>query len=99
VSRRQFWSVNCWSPSGAGAVAVGWPRAILAAMLLPPFFFSIRSTVGQPDRRHWFSTGVIWKHLAITRGKRIRLCARSIAGVAVGSGSRAARVAPRYTIP
>src|SRR6266704_3582975 len=46
---------------------------IFGRMLLPPFFFSNPVDVGS-QIVDWFSTGVIWKHLAIG----------SIAGVAVG---------------
>src|ERR1041384_3179579 len=38
---------------------------VLGKVLLPPFFFSNPIDVfGQVI--HWFATGVIWKHLAIT---------------------------------
>src|ERR1700687_3402765 len=38
---------------------------IFGRMLLPPFFFSNPVDVGS-QIVDWFSTGVIWKHLAIT---------------------------------
>ena len=38
---------------------------IFGRILLPPFFFSNPVDVGS-QIVDWFSTGVIWKHLAIT---------------------------------
>jgi len=57
---------------------------IFGRILLPPFFFSNPVDVGS-QIVDWFSTGVIWKHLAITLWESILAFAiGSIAGVAVG---------------
>jgi len=57
---------------------------IFGRLLLPPFFFSNPVDVGS-QIVDWFSTGVIWKHLAITLWESILAFAiGSIAGVAVG---------------
>src|SRR6202012_1157864 len=53
-------------------------------MLLPPFFFSNPVDVGS-QIVDWFSTGVIWKHLAITLWESILAFAiGSLGGVMVG---------------
>jgi NitT/TauT family transport system permease protein len=53
-------------------------------MLLPPFFFSNPVDVGS-QIFDWFSTGVIWKHLAITLWESILAFAiGSLGGVGVG---------------
>src|SRR6202161_4130535 len=53
-------------------------------MLLPPFFFSNPVNVGS-QIFEWFSTGVIWKHLAITLWESIlAFVIGSLSGVAVG---------------
>src|SRR3984957_11746652 len=57
---------------------------IFGRMLLPPFFFSNPVDVGS-QIVDWFSTGVIWKHLAITLWESILAFAiGSLSGVAVG---------------
>src|SRR6202045_4620880 len=57
---------------------------IFGRMLLPPFFFSNPVDVGS-QIVDWFSTGVIWKHLAIARWEWIRAFAiGSLGGVMVG---------------
>src|SRR5438552_5944825 len=57
---------------------------VLGKVLLPPFFFSNTIDVfGQVI--HWFATGVIWKHLAITLWESVLAFAiGSLGGVAVG---------------
>ena len=53
-------------------------------VLLPPFFFSNPVDVGS-QIVDWFSTGVIWKHLAITLWESLLAFAiGSLGGVAVG---------------
>src|SRR6202035_6098401 len=57
---------------------------IFGHMLLPPFFFSNPVNVGS-QIFEWFSTGVIWKHLAITLWESILAFAiGSLGGVMVG---------------
>src|SRR4029077_7428805 len=57
---------------------------IFGKMLLPPFFFSNPVDVFS-QVIHWFSTGVIWKHLLITRWESILAFAiGSLGGVVVG---------------
>lgn len=57
---------------------------IFGRMLLPPFFFSNPLDVGSQIVA-WFSTGVIWKHLAITLWESILAFAiGSLGGVAFG---------------
>jgi NitT/TauT family transport system permease protein len=57
---------------------------VFGRMLLPPFFFSNPVDVGA-QIVHWFSTGVIWKHLAITLWESILAFAiGSLGGVVVG---------------
>lgn len=57
---------------------------IFGRMLLPPFFFSNPVDVGS-QIVDWFSTGVIWKHLAITLWESILAFAiGSIGGVLFG---------------
>src|SRR3984957_21282579 len=57
---------------------------IFGRMLLPPFFFSNPVDVGS-QIVDWFSTGVIWKHLAITLWESILAFAiGSLGGVMVG---------------
>ena len=57
---------------------------VLGKVVLPPFFFSNPIDVfGQVI--HWFTTGVIWKHLAITLWESVLAFAiGSLGGVAVG---------------
>jgi len=57
---------------------------VLGKVLLPPFFFSNPIDVfGQVI--HWFTTGVIWRHLAITLWESVLAFAiGSLGGVAVG---------------
>ncbi|MGH6738968.1 MAG: ABC transporter permease, partial [Bradyrhizobium sp.] len=57
---------------------------VFGKILLPPFFFSNPIDVfGQVI--HWFSTGVIWKHLAITLWESIlAFVIGSLGGIAVG---------------
>jgi NitT/TauT family transport system permease protein len=62
---------------------------IFGRMLLPPFFFSNPVDVGS-QIVDWFSTGVIWKHLAITLWESI---------LAFAIGSIAGPGSPRYSIP
>src|SRR6202161_1588229 len=53
-------------------------------MLLPPFFFSNPVNVGS-QIFEWFSTGVIWKHLAITLWESIlAFASASFGGVMIG---------------
>jgi NitT/TauT family transport system permease protein len=57
---------------------------IFGHMLLPPFFFSNPVNVGS-QIFEWFSTGVIWKHLAITLWESILAFAiGSFGGVMIG---------------
>src|SRR6202030_14369 len=57
---------------------------IFGHMLLPPFFFSNPVDIGS-QIFDWFSTGVIWKHLAITLWESILAFAiGSLGGVLVG---------------
>ena len=57
---------------------------IFGRILLPPFFFSNPVDVGSQIVA-WFSTGVIWKHLAITLWESILAFAiGSLGGVAFG---------------
>jgi NitT/TauT family transport system permease protein len=57
---------------------------IFGHMLLPPFFFSNPVDVGR-QIFEWFSTGVIWKHLAITLWESMLAFAiGSFGGVMVG---------------
>jgi NitT/TauT family transport system permease protein len=57
---------------------------IFGHMLLPPFFFSNPVDVGH-QIFDWFSTGVIWKHLAITLWESMLAFAiGSLGGVMVG---------------
>src|ERR1700720_2822974 len=57
---------------------------IFGHMLLPPFFFSNPVDVGR-QIFDWFSTGVIWRHLAITLWESILAFAiGSLGGIAVG---------------
>jgi NitT/TauT family transport system permease protein len=57
---------------------------IFGHMLLPPFFFSNPVDVGH-QIFDWFSTGVIWKHLAITLWESMLAFAiGSLSGVMVG---------------
>src|ERR1700693_4873579 len=57
---------------------------IFGHMLLPPFFFSTPVDSGS-HIFDWFSTGVIWKHLAITLWESVlAFTIGSIGGVAVG---------------
>src|SRR6266516_5156364 len=57
---------------------------VFGRLLLPPFFFSNPVDVGS-QIADWFSSGVIWKHLAITLWESILAFAiGSLAGVAVG---------------
>ena len=57
---------------------------IFGRILLPPFFFSNPVDVGS-QIAEWFSSGVIWKHLAITLWELIlAFVIGSLAGVAVG---------------
>src|SRR5215813_8024235 len=57
---------------------------VFGKMLLPPFFFSTPVDVFS-QVIHWFSTGVIWKHLAITLWESIlAFVIGSAGGVAVG---------------
>src|SRR6202165_341003 len=57
---------------------------IFGRMLLPPFFFSNPVDVGS-QIFDWFSTGVIWKHLAITLWESVLpVVTGSIGGVLVG---------------
>jgi len=57
---------------------------VFGRMLLPPFFFSNPVDVGS-QIFDWFSTGVIWKHLAITLWESILAFAiGSLSGVLVG---------------
>src|SRR6201991_3013998 len=57
---------------------------IFGHMLLPPFFFSNPVDVGH-QIFEWFSTGVIWKHLAITLWESMLAFAiGSVGGVMVG---------------
>src|SRR4051794_2834768 len=57
---------------------------VFGRMLLPPFFFSNPVDVGSQILA-WFSSGVIWKHLAITLWESILAFAiGSFAGVMVG---------------
>jgi len=64
---------------------------VFGRILLPPFFFSNPVDVGS-QIVDWFSSGVIWKHLMNHAGESILAFAiGSLAGVLVGSGSRASR--------
>src|SRR6201996_452188 len=57
---------------------------VFGKILLPPFFFSNPVDVFS-QVIHWFSTGVIWKHLLITLWESILAFAiGSLGGVAVG---------------
>jgi NitT/TauT family transport system permease protein len=57
---------------------------IFGRILLPPFFFSNPVDVGS-QIVDWFSTGVIWKHLAITLWESIlAFVTGSLGGAAVG---------------
>jgi len=57
---------------------------IFGHMLLPPFFFSNPVNVGS-QIFEWFSTGVIWKHLAITLWESIlAFVIGSFGGVMIG---------------
>ena len=57
---------------------------VFGKMLLPPFFFSNPVDVGSQIVK-WFSTGVIWKHLAITLWESIlAFVIGSVGGVLVG---------------
>src|ERR1700740_2614847 len=57
---------------------------IFGHMLLPPFFFSNPVDIGH-QIFDWFSTGVIWKHLAITLWESMLAFAiGSLGGVMVG---------------
>jgi NitT/TauT family transport system permease protein len=57
---------------------------IFGHVLLPPFFFSDPVNVGS-QIFEWFSTGVIWKHLAITLWESILAFAiGSFSGVMIG---------------
>src|SRR4249920_3275018 len=57
---------------------------LFGKMLLPPFFFSNPVDVGSQIVK-WFSTGVIWKHLAITLWESIlAFVIGSVGGVLVG---------------
>src|SRR6201997_4100588 len=57
---------------------------IFGHMVLPPFFFSTPVAVGS-QIVDWFTTGVIWKHLAITLWESILAFAiGSFLGVAIG---------------
>src|SRR5260221_5397181 len=73
---------------------------IFGRVLLPPFFFSNPIDVGS-QIVDWFSTGVIWKHLAITLWESILAFAiGSLAGVAVGFWfARQPRVAAVFDPP
>src|SRR5262245_50741188 len=57
---------------------------VFGKLLLPPFFFSNPVDVFSQVVK-WFSTGVIWKHLAITLWESIlAFVIGSLGGVAVG---------------
>ncbi len=73
---------------------------IFGHMLLPPFFFSNPVDVGS-QIVDWFSTGVIWKHLAITLWESIlAFVIGSLGGVAGRLLVRAqAAASPRCSIP
>ncbi len=73
---------------------------IFGRILLPPFFFSNPVDVGS-QIVEWFSSGVIWKHLAITLWESILAFVDRLARQALrsGSGSRASPSSPRCSIP
>src|SRR6185437_2325245 len=57
---------------------------VFGHILLPPFFFSNPADVGR-QIAEWFTTGVIWKHLAITLWESIlAFVIGSLGGAAVG---------------
>src|ERR1700710_2915795 len=69
---------------GRGAWQLLATVPIFGHMLLPPFFFSNPVNVGS-QIFEWFSTGVIWKHLAITLWESILAFAiGSFGGVMIG---------------
>ncbi len=72
---------------------------VFGKVLLPSFFFSNPVDVFSQIVK-WFSTGVIWKHLAITLWESIlAFVIGSAGGILVASGSRGSRASPPCSIP
>ncbi len=85
MSRLTLLVCSCWSRSSrSGCGSCSPPCRCSGACWLPPFFFSNPVDVGS-QIVDWFSTGVIWKHLAITLWESILAFAiGSLGGVMVG---------------